>query len=280
MTAGTPRERAARSSTAASKARTGRATRPPADVAEVVRRLRRSIGPLRVPQGDEPLAELVLTILSQHTSDLNAGRAFASLRATYPDWGAVAGAPEAALADAIRSGGLANIKSRRIQAVLREVLERRGDLDLSFLADLSDDEVFAFFTTLPGVGPKTAAVVMAFSLGRDTIPVDTHVHRVSKRLGLVPDRSSAVRAQALLEESVPQRLKTPLHVGLIEHGRRVCKAQRPLCSECVLADICPTAPSAPSARSTTAAPSGSTRRGHQMSPTVKPSGKGSVGSRR
>ena len=259
-------ERAAPQRAAPKRAASRRtAARTPADVAEVVKRLRRSIGQLRVPQGDEPLAELVLTILSQHTSDLNAGRAFASLRAVYPDWDAVATAPEAALADSIRSGGLANIKTRRIQAVLREVLQRRGDLDLAFLADLPDDEVFDFFTTLPGVGPKTAAVVMAFSLGRDTIPVDTHVHRVSKRLGLVPERSSAVRAQALLEDAVPQRLKTPLHVGLIEHGRRVCKAQRPLCSECVLADICPSAPAGG---------------GHQMSPTVKPSGKGSVGSSR
>ena len=209
-----------------------------APFAEIVRRLAKAYGPLKVPEGGPPLDELVLTILSQHTSDLNAERAFTALRARFPSWEAVLGTREAALAATIRSGGLANVKAKRIRAVLREVLDRRGDLDLGFLAGLSDDEVFSFLATLPGVGPKTAAVVMAFSLGRDTIPVDTHVHRVTTRLGLVPPKATAVKAQALLEEAVPKRLKTRFHVGLIAHGRRTCDAQRPRCDDCVLLDLC------------------------------------------
>ena len=210
-----------------------------APYAEIVRRLAKAYGPLRVPEGGLPLDELVLTILSQHTSDLNAERAFTALRGRFPTWEAVLGAREATLAATIRSGGLANVKAKRIRAVLREVLDRRGDLDLGFLAALPDEDVFAFLASLPGVGPKTAAVVMAFSLGRDTIPVDTHVHRVTTRLGLVPAKATAVKAQALLEAAVPTRLKTRFHVGLIAHGRRTCDAQRPRCEGCVLLDLCP-----------------------------------------
>lgn len=213
-----------------------------ATIEEIVRRLARAYGPLRVPQGGPPLDELVLTILSQHTSDANAERAFTALRARFPSWASVLGAREATLAATIRSGGLANVKATRIRAVLREVLDRRGGLDLGFLADLPDGEVFDFLATLPGVGPKTAAVVMAFSLGRDTIPVDTHVHRVTTRLGLVPAKATAVKAQALLEASVPTRLKTRFHVGLIAHGRKTCDAQRPRCDDCVLLDLCPAGP--------------------------------------
>lgn len=209
------------------------------DVPEIVRRLRKAYGPLRTPRAEDPLVELVWTILSQHTSDANAERAFHALRAAFPTWGSVLAAREAAVADAIRSGGLANVKAARIRAVLCELLERRGDLDLGFLADLPDDEVMAFLTTLPGVGPKTAAIVLAFALGRQAIPVDTHVHRVATRLGLVP-KTDAVRAQRLLEASVPHRSKTAFHMGLIAHGRQTCSAQRPKCSGCVLLDLCPT----------------------------------------
>ena len=209
------------------------------DIPEIVRRLRKAYGPLRAPRAEDPLVELVWTILSQHTSDANAERAFHALRAAFPTWAAVLGAREVEVADAIRSGGLANVKAARIRAVLREIVERRGELDLAFLADLSDAEVMGFLTTLPGVGPKTAAIVLAFALGRQAIPVDTHVHRVATRLGLVP-KTDAVRAQRLLEASVPHRSKTAFHMGLIAHGRQTCTAQRPKCSGCVLLDLCPT----------------------------------------
>jgi endonuclease-3 len=184
----------------------------------------------------------VLTVLSQHTSDINAERAFEGLRAAFPTWEDVVRAPTRAVADAIRSGGLADTKAPRIQVILREVAERRGDFDLSHLADLPDEAARAELLSLPGVGPKTAAVVLSFSLGRDAMPVDTHVHRVTKRLGLVPPTTSAERADRILHELVPEGLRTPLHVALNRLGREICKAPIPRCRTCPLNDICPTAP--------------------------------------
>ena len=208
----------------------------------VLNRLRKRYGELLPPRRSDPLEELVLTVLSQHTSDVNAERAFESLRAEFPTWEDVVRAPTRAVADAIRSGGLADTKAPRIQAILREVAERRGAFDLSYVADLSDGEARAEMMSLPGVGPKTAAVVLSFSLGRDTMPVDTHVHRVTKRLGLVPPTASAERADRILHELVPEGLRTPLHVALIRLGREICKAPTPRCGICPLNDICPAAP--------------------------------------
>jgi endonuclease-3 len=208
----------------------------------VLNRLRKRYGELLPPRRSDPLEELVLTVLSQHTSDVNAERAFESLRTAFPTWEDLVRASTRAVAGAIRSGGLADTKAPRIQAILREVAERRDAFDLSFLAGLSDDEARAELMSLPGVGPKTAAVVLSFSLGRDAMPVDTHVHRVTRRLGLVPQNASAERADRLLHELVPEGLRTPLHVALIRLGREICKAPIPRCRVCPLNDICPTAP--------------------------------------
>jgi endonuclease-3 len=208
----------------------------------VLNRLRKRYGELVPPRRSDPLAELVLTVLSQHTSDVNAERAFERLRAAFPSWADVVRAPTRAVADAIRSGGLADTKAPRIQAILREIEERRGAFDLSFLAELPDDQARAELRSLPGVGPKTTAVVLSFSLGRDAMPVDTHVHRVTRRLGLVPPKTSAERADRILHELVPEGLRTQLHVALIRLGREICKAPTPRCPICPLKDICPTAP--------------------------------------
>ncbi len=208
----------------------------------VLNRLRKRYGDLVPPRRSDPLEELILTVLSQHTSDVNAERAFENLRAALPTWDAVVRAPTRSVADAIRSGGLADTKAPRIQAILREVEARRGGFDLSALAELPDDEARAELVSLPGVGPKTAAVVLSFSLGRDAMPVDTHVHRATRRLGLVPPKTSAERADRLLHELVPEGLRTPLHVALIRLGREICKAPTPRCRICPLKDICPTAP--------------------------------------
>jgi len=207
------------------------------------RRLEQRFGPLEPPRATDPLDELIWTVLSQHTSDLNAERAFHALRAAYPTWETVVAAKPSAVADTIRSGGLANTKAVRIQAILREIAEREGGYDLSRLLEMTDAPAREYLTTLPGVGPKTAAVVMAFALGRHAIPVDTHVHRVSRRLGLIPANASAEKAHDILAQLVPDELKTPLHVGLIRLGRELCKATGPRCEECPLADLCPTAPS-------------------------------------
>jgi endonuclease-3 len=214
----------------------------PRRVRAIARRLELRFGELVPPRATDPLEELILTVLSQHTSDVNADRAFTSLRAAFPTWEQVVDAPEAALADAIRSGGLANTTAPRIQAILHEVRDREGALDLSRLREMSDSDARAYLTSLPGIGPKTAAVVLSFALGRDAIPVDTHVHRVAQRLGLVPAKVSAERADALLHDLVPNGLRTRLHVGLIRLGREICKAPTPRCALCPLKDLCPTAP--------------------------------------
>ncbi len=181
-------------------------------------------------------------MLSQHTSDANAERAFDSLRARFPTWDRVVRARPTSVAAAIRSGGLANTKAPRIQAILREIEEREGGYDLSRMHDADDDDIRAYLTSLPGVGPKTAAVVLAFSLGRSAMPVDTHVHRVAKRLGLVPTESSAERAHRILHDLVPAPIRVELHVGFITLGREICRAGRPRCEDCPLNDLCPTAP--------------------------------------
>lgn len=212
-------------------------------VRTIERRLTERFGSLAPPRRTDPLEELILTVLSQHTSDRNAERAFEALRDAFPTWEDVVRAKPGRVADVIRSGGLANTKAPRIQQILREIRERQGRYDLSTLRRRSDEEVRHYLTSLPGVGPKTAAVVMSFSLGRAAMPVDTHVHRVTGRLGLIPPKTSAEKAHRLLEDLVPSELRTSLHVGLIRLGREICKAGRPRCEECPLADLCPTAPS-------------------------------------
>jgi endonuclease-3 len=209
----------------------------------ILNRLRKRFGDLEPPRSVDPLDELILTVLSQHTSDLNAERAFGALRASFPGgWQQVVDAPTTSVADAIRSGGLANSKAPRIQAILRDVHEREGSYDLAGLRALPDDEARTYLMSLPGIGPKTAAVVLSFALGRDAIPVDTHVHRVSKRLGLIPANASAERADRILHDLVPDGLRTPLHVALIRLGREICKAPTPRCGQCPLKDLCPTSP--------------------------------------
>jgi endonuclease-3 len=219
-------------------------TAPPGEgaVREIHRRLARAHGPLDPPRRLDPLDELVLTILSQNTSDVNRDRAWTSLRARYPTWAAVASARPRGVAAAIRPGGLANIKAPRIIAVLREIRRREGSFDLGWMREASDREVEEYLLSLPGVGPKTAACVLAFSLGRAVLPVDTHVARVATRLGLLAPRAPSGVAHRTLVEMVPAPLRVPMHVGLIRHGRAVCRAGRPRCEICPLRDLCPTAP--------------------------------------
>ena len=213
-------------------------------VRAIAARLERRFGPLEPPRSVDPLDELVLTVLSQHTSDVNAERAFAELRRAFPGgWPEVVDASTEDVADAIRRGGLANSKAPRIQAILREVREREGAYALTPLRWLPDDEARAYLISLPGVGPKTAAVVLSFALGRDAMPVDTHVHRVTGRLGWIPPRASAERADRLLNDLIPDGLRTPMHVGFIRLGREICKAPTPRCRSCPLRDLCPSASS-------------------------------------
>lgn len=187
----------------------------------------------------DPLATLVKTILSQNTSDTNSLRAFESLIAAFPGWEGVAAADVRQIAASIRSGGLADIKSERIKRTLGEIQRSRGRLELDFLEALPLDEARGWLKQLPGVGTKTASCVLLFSLGQPALPVDTHVFRVSKRLGLIDSRTSVEQAHIRLQSLVPPERVYEFHVLMIEHGRRVCKAQRPRCPGCLLGEDCP-----------------------------------------
>ncbi|MBI2913331.1 MAG: endonuclease III [Chloroflexi bacterium] len=209
---------------------------------EIVERLSVLYGePVWRPHGDA-MTELVLTVLSQNTSDANSGRAFMRLRSRFPTWEQLMAADPVEIAAEIQVGGLGRIKAPRIKAVLEEVCRRVNSFDLSFLGEMPLADAKEWLRSLPGVGPKTAACVLMFALGRPALPVDTHVHRVSQRLGLAPAKAGAAQAHDLLEALLEPEEVYPFHVSLIKHGRRLCRAQRPRCPDCPLRDRCPTAP--------------------------------------
>ena len=188
----------------------------------------------------DPVSELVLTILSQNTADTNSFRAFTLLRAAYRDWAAVLAAPTDELVEVIRPGGLGPTKAPRIQAVLAEVHDAtHGSWDLSFLNEWPLEHARQWLIDLPGIGRKTAAIVLLFGFGRPALPVDTHVHRVALRLGLLPPRTDVERAHFLLEAALQPDEMYPFHVELIRHGRDTCRAPRPICGLCPLTDVCP-----------------------------------------
>ena len=217
-------------------------------IREVQRRLRGQQGKF-VPKPPLPVIdEIVATVLSQHTSDVNSGRAFARLKARFPGWEQVAHAPVGEIEDAIRCGGIAAQKARRIKEILGAIAEHEGRIDLSRLQDLDDQAVESYLTSLPGVGPKTAACVLLFSMGRPAFPVDTHIHRIAARLGWLPPGTTADRAYRLLAPRVPPEIRYDLHLALITHGRAVCRARRPRCGQCVLLDLCPCGQAAVSAQ--------------------------------
>jgi endonuclease-3 len=180
---------------------------------------------------------LVATILSQNTSDINSHRAYLQLRATYPTWDDVADADREELAEVIRSGGLAEQKSRTIITALQSIRERYGGFDLPHADVASDDELLSELTAIRGIGLKTAACVLMFSLERDLCAVDTHIHRVSNRLGIVRTMNAEKTFHAL-RPLVPKGKGREFHVDMIRFGRRICKAQRPHCYECPLYELC------------------------------------------
>lgn len=204
------------------------------------RRLEKEYGPARKTRLD-PLDELMLTILSQNTSDTNRDRAYRSLGERFADWEEVRIAPRGAVEEAIQSAGLWQQKARTIQETLEALQTERGELDLSHLNEMSDPEVIEYLTGFRGVGVKTAACVLCFALGRPYMPVDTHVHRTTRRLGLIPNDASAVQAHSILndEAAVPSELRFPFHIQLIRHGRAICRAGQPNCTACCVEDLCP-----------------------------------------
>jgi endonuclease-3 len=205
---------------------------------QVHRRLMQAYGQPAWRNHLPPLDELVSTILSQNTNDANRDRAFDALRARFPTWEAVRDADPQSVIEAIRPAGLANQKGPRIQAMLQAITQERGALDLKFLRRLPPEETRRWLMRFKGVGPKTAAIVMLFSLNLPAFPVDTHIYRVTGRLGLLPPQIGAEAAHKVLGRLLSPKTYYAAHLNLIRHGREVCHARRPACERCVLQDVC------------------------------------------
>jgi len=208
-------------------------------VAAICRRLRTAYGPVEPPPQWPVLDELIAAILSQNTSDSNSDAAYEELRRRFDDWDAVRRAPAARIARAIRRAGLSRQKAPRIKRILQRIYTERGELSLDFLGSLPTPEAMDYLRNFPGVGPKTAACVLLFACRRPVLPVDTHVHRVSRRLGLIGRGTDAAKAHDALGRLVPARQVLEFHIQLIRHGRGRCSARSPECEDCPLVDLCP-----------------------------------------
>ncbi len=222
------------------KAKRRSPTMTPARIALAVELMAQEYGPFPEERRLPPTDEMVFTILSQHTSDINSGRAFARLMERFGTLEAVARADISDIEEAIAPGGLAKVKAPRIKEVLEQVLELNGgSLDLSFLREMPLDEAKAWLRQLPGIGPKSAGIVLNFSLGMPAMAIDTHIFRVCQRLRAIDAKTNADKAHDVMEGKVPPDGVFKFHVAFINHGRRVCRAQRPLCEECCVGDMCP-----------------------------------------
>lgn len=210
----------------------------PRQILRVHRALIKLYGEPKWHRRRDALSQLIATILSQNTTDVNTARAFENLRARFPMWEQVRDAPRREVVRAVRSAGLANTKAPRIQAILRQLTKERSKLSLDFLRRMSIEDARGYLLRLKGVGPKTAAIVLLFAMNRPAFPVDTHIFRATKRLGWIPPRASREQAHVMLEALVPPEIYYPLHLNLIEHGRAVCKAGRPRCEICPLRRTC------------------------------------------
>ena len=214
--------------------------KPGLSISDAIRVLTERYGPFPQEPRLDPAHELVFTILSQHTSDINSERAFRQLMGRFKTLDAVACAEVSEIEEAISVGGLARVKAPRIKEILNKVLElNEGSLDLSFLGEMPLDEAKAWLRQLPGIGPKSAGIILSFALGMPAIAIDTHIYRVSQRLGLIGPKVNADKAHDLLEQATEPEQRYPFHISFITHGRQTCKAQRPLCRQCVIGFGCP-----------------------------------------
>ena len=205
---------------------------------EAIKLLEKEYGRPKRGRCGNPVDALVRTILSQNTSDANRDRAFQLLKKRFPENERLLEASVKEIAKAIRPGGLPEVKARRIKNALARIKAERGRLELDFLKGLPLGKAREFLTSIYGVGPKTAAVVLNFCFGKPAFPVDTHIYRVAKRLGLIPEKATREKAHELMEAAVPEEKMFSFHVNLIAHGRRVCTARNPKCPECALLAIC------------------------------------------
>jgi endonuclease-3 len=209
-------------------------------IGRIILSLEAEYGKRRFESSRRPLDELIITILSQNTSWQNTKRAFDNLRKNFRDWRELMQGSTARLKKAISPGGLANLKAPRIKQILRQIYNHRGRLSLDFLARMDTPEAFRFLTSFKGIGPKTAYCVLLFSFKRAVLPVDTHILRVAKRLGLLDEKISSSKAHEILGKLIPgdRNKMLSFHVNMIEHGRKICKAARPLCPACRLKSMC------------------------------------------
>ena len=204
----------------------------------IIRLLESYLGtPRQKKKPSDPLDMLIGTLLSQNTNDRNSHRAYVALRKKFPTWKKVAGAPVGAIASAIRVGGMKNQKSKRIKALLKKILEKNGSYNLDVLKGMSNDDVIEMLTSFNGIGYKTAACVLLFSLRREVFPVDTHIHRICNRLALVETKTPEKTFEDM-KPLVPKGKAYSFHTNLIRFGRTVCIAQRPRCGQCPLYDVC------------------------------------------
>jgi endonuclease-3 len=206
--------------------------------AEVHRRLILLYGERVNDNPSNPIDELVLTVLSQNTNDVNRDKAYAEMIKRFPKWEDVMAADTDELIDSVRIAGLANQKGPRIQNILRQIKAERGELKLEFLKEFTTDDASAWLTKFKGVGPKTAAIVLQFALEIPAFPVDTHVYRISGRLGLRPEKMSVEKAHKHLEDLFQPETYYAAHLNIITHGRAICHARKPKCEDCPMQDIC------------------------------------------
>ncbi len=208
--------------------------------ATILTLLRNAYGPRPAKRWGTGVSVLVETILSQNTSDANSAAGYRQLRRRFRSWNQVADAPTAEVERHIRVSGMSNQKAPRIQAILRKIRDEHGKIDLQFLEAKQDEIAFDYLLQFNGIGPKTANCVLLFAFGKELFPVDTHIHRIAIRLGIIPEKSSADQAHDLLKPIISPSDRYETHVLLIEHGRRTCRARNPKCAECVLLNLCPT----------------------------------------
>ena len=205
----------------------------------IIQNLERAYGvPVNKWTDWDPLDMLVATVLSQATSDVNSERTFAALKARFATWDEVLRARESTLAGTIKAGGLANQKAAVIKSLLRRIKEERGSLSLSFLRELPTEEAARYLSRFRGIGPKTAACTLLFACDRETFPLDTHIFRVLRRVGLLPAKCADARAHQLMTAMIPAGKFYSFHVNLIRHGRKLCRPRDPLCERCPIVEYC------------------------------------------
>jgi endonuclease-3 len=189
-------------------------------------------------RGRDPVSQLIATMLSQATTDTQTARSFENLRRRFPTWEEVRDAPAAEIAKQIKGSGLSKQKAPRIKSALQHITRERGKIELNFLKRMPDEEAYRWLTRIKGVGSKTASIVLLFAFHRPLFPVDTHIHRITRRLGWVPQNASADKAHGILQPLIPDEAHYRLHVNLIRFGREICIARLPRCEVCPLTDLC------------------------------------------